>query len=86
MEKKVKTQILKEMKQFKHSIAKYVANDMEPTPKPSTIGLLVLVNDNFPDEIEQHISDVCNFALYIFHLKKNEYTVQLILNKKITLF
>ena len=78
MVKKVKTQILKEMKQFKHSIAKYVADDMEPTPKPSTVGLLPLVNDNFPDEIEQHVSDVCNFALYIFSFeKKNEYTVQL---------
>ena len=75
MEKKVKTQISKEMKQFKHLIAKYVADDMEPTPKPSTVGLLALVDDNFPDEIEQHISDVCNFALYIFHLKKKMNTL-----------
>ena len=43
---------------------------MELTPKPSTVGLLALVDDNFPDKIEEHISDVCNFALYIFHLKK----------------
>ena len=70
MEKKVKTQISKEIKQFKHSIAKYVADDTELTSKPSTVGLLALVDDNFPDKIEQHISDVCNFALYIFHLKK----------------
>ena len=70
MEKKVKTQISKEMKQFKHSVAKYVADDMEPTPKPSTVGLLALVNDNFPDEIEQHVSDVCNFALYSSFEKK----------------
>ena len=75
MEKKVKTQISKEMKQFKHSIAKYVADDMKLTPKPSTVGLLALVDDNFPDEIEQHISDVCNFALYIFHLKKKMNTL-----------
>ena len=72
MEKKVKTQISKEMKQFKYSIAKYVANDMEPTPKPSTVGLLALVNDNFPDEIEQHISDVCTFAFYIFSFEKKK--------------
>ena len=63
------------VKQFKHSIAKYVANDTEPTPKPSTVSLLALVHDIFPDEIEQHVSDVCNFALYIFHLKKNMNTL-----------
>ena len=62
MEKKVKTQILKEMKQFKYSVVKYVANDMEQNPKPSTVGLLALVSYNFPDEIEQQVSDICNFT------------------------
>ena len=38
MEKKVKTQISKEMKQFKHSIAKYVADDMEEDFRKLTKG------------------------------------------------
>ena len=52
-----------------------MANDTELTPKPSTVGLLAFVNDNFPDEIEQHVSDVCNFALYIFSFEKKMNTL-----------